>query len=134
MGICVKNMHFFTISRYIFYRYKKLNALGYVRSCNLRFISSDTECLTGFEMLLFEASQVNNRPLSVRLRLSSITVDVTVEPDETSEDVPSGSPLCCHRTRGLGRPKIKFIRTISIRKLILVILVIRQILQGQFKP
>ena len=132
MGICVKNMHFFTISRYIFYRYKKLNALGYVRLCNLRFISSDTECLTGFEMLLFEASQVNNRPLSVRLRLSSITVDVTVEPDETSEDVPSGSPLCCHRTRGLGRPKIKFIRTISIRKLILVILVIRQILQGIF--
>ena len=72
---------------------------------NLRFIRSETECLTGFEMLLFEASQVNNRPLSERSRLSNITLEVTVEPDETSDDVPRGIPLCSQRTRGFGRPK-----------------------------
>ena len=58
-------------------------------------------------MLLFEASQVNNRPLSERSRLSNITVDVTVEPDETSDAAYRGRPLCSHRTRGFGRPKNK---------------------------
>ena len=55
-------------------------------------------------MLLLEASQVNKRPLSERSRLSNITDDVTVDPDETSDELASGIPLCNHRTRGFGRP------------------------------
>ena len=66
--------------------------LGYTTK-NLRFISMETECLTGFEMLLFEASQVNNKPLSERSSVSNITVDVTVEPDETSDAVGKEIPL-----------------------------------------
>ena len=66
--------------------------LDYTRK-NLRFISIETECLTGFEMLLFEASQVNNKPLSERPSVSNRTVDVTVEPDETSDEVGNGIPL-----------------------------------------
>ena len=57
-------------------------------------------------MLLFEASQVNNRPLSERSKLSNTTVEVTVDPDETSDAAPRGKPLWSHRTRGFGRPKI----------------------------
>ena len=56
-------------------------------------------------MLLFEASQVNNRPLSERSRLSKITFDVTVDPEETSDDVLNPMPLWSHRTCGFGRPK-----------------------------
>ena len=44
-------------------------------------------------MLLFEASQVNNKPLSERPSVSNRTVDVTVDPDETSDEVGNGIPL-----------------------------------------
>ena len=56
-------------------------------------------------MLLFEASQVNNKPLSERPSVSNRTDDVTVEPDETSDAVASGIPLWNHLTIGFGRPE-----------------------------
>ena len=57
-------------------------------------------------MLLFEASQVNNKPLSERPSVSNRTDDVTVEPDETSDEVGNGIPLWNHLTTGFGRPEM----------------------------
>ena len=51
----------------------------------LQFISRATECLTGVETLLFLAKQVSNAPLSSRCRSLKTTVEVTVEPEDTSE-------------------------------------------------
>ncbi len=73
----------------------------------VQFMLMATECLTGVEMLLFEASQVSRTPLSDLLRSVRITVEVTVEPDETSDEVRSGSPDQNHLTSGFGRPAKK---------------------------
>ena len=51
----------------------------------LQFISRATECLTGVDTLLFFAKQVSNAPLSSRCKSLKMTVEVTVEPDDTSE-------------------------------------------------
>lgn len=84
----------------------------------LQFILRATECLTGVETLLFWAWQVSRTPLSVRFNSLRITLEVTVDPDETSELEDNGSPDQNQRTRGLGRPKTKeifhFNRSLSL--------------------
>ena len=51
---------------------------------------------------------MSKTPLSERLRSLRITLDVTVDPDETSDVEDNGRPDQNHWTLGLGRPgKIK---------------------------
>ena len=56
-------------------------------------------------MLLLLASQVRTASLSDLLRSTSIRVEVTVVPDDTSDSATSSRPPRDHRTVGLGRPK-----------------------------
>ena len=73
----------------------------------LQFILTTTECLTGVEILLFLASQVSKIPSSDLCKLANITLEVTVDPEETSEAGARGWPDQNHLTRGLGRPATK---------------------------
>ena len=59
------------------------------------------------ETLLFLAKQVSNAPLSSRCKSLKTTVEVTVEPEDTSEVSRIGWPDQTHRTIGLGRPRIE---------------------------
>ena len=52
-----------------------------------------TDRLTGLDMLLFDASQVSSNPLSDLSRLDKVTVEVTVDPDDTSDEAGNGRPL-----------------------------------------
>ena len=47
---------------------------------------------------------MSKTPLSERLRSLRITLDVTVDPDETSDVEDNGRPDQNHWTLGLGRP------------------------------
>ena len=64
-----------------------------------------TECLAGVEILLFRASHVSKIPSSDLLSPGNITLEVTVDPEETSEAATKGRPDQNHLTRGLGRPE-----------------------------
>ena len=64
-----------------------------------------TECLAGVEILLFLASHVSKIPSSDLLSPGNITLEVTVDPEETSEAATKGRPDQNHLTWGLGRPE-----------------------------
>ena len=78
-----------------------------VKSRYLQFILMATECFTGEDTLLFCAWQVKRTPLSDLLRSLRMTLEVTVEPEETSEVDDKGRPDQNQRTWGIGRPEIK---------------------------
>ena len=59
-------------------------------------------------MLLLLASHVKTASLSDLFRSTSMRVEVTVVPDETSDSATSSRPPRNHRTVGLGRPEIKY--------------------------
>ena len=62
------------------------------------------DLLTGLETLLFLASHVSSAPLSFLPRRERETLEVTVTPEETSDDGDSGRPLRYQRTLGFGVP------------------------------
>ena len=74
---------------------------------NLQFIVTTTECLTGVDILLFWASHVSKIPSSDLLSPVNITLEVTVDPEDTSEAEAKGRPDQNHFTWGLGRPETK---------------------------
>ena len=70
-------------------------------------MTMDTETRCGLEMWLLVASQVSDAPSSDLERLETTTVEVTVLPEETSDEEGSRPPLPSHTTDGRGRPEKK---------------------------
>jgi hypothetical protein len=66
-----------------------------------------TDFLTGRETSLFLASHVSSASSSVLARSERTTVEVTVLPEDTSEEEGRRRPLRSHITDGLGRPAKK---------------------------
>ena len=67
-------------------------------------MTMDTDARAGLEMSLLVASQVSSAPSSDLERSETTTLDVTVLPEETSEEEVSRRPLRSQKMDGRGRP------------------------------
>ena len=77
------------------------------RALHSRFMTMDTDARASLEMSLLVASQVSSAPSSDLERSETTTVDVTVLPEETSDEEGRSLPLRSHQTDGRGRPEKK---------------------------
>ena len=68
-------------------------------------MTMDTDARDGLDMSLLVASQVSSAPSSDLERSETTTVDVTVLPEETSDEEGTSLPLRSHQTDGRGRPE-----------------------------